>query len=48
MLIFVQILQKTTKCVIITEGEQIMREMLFRGKRADNEECAGIAKEAEV
>ena len=25
-----------------------MREVIFRGKRADNEECAGIVKEAEV
>ena len=25
-----------------------MREILFRGKRADNEECAGIVKEAEA
>ena len=30
------------------QGEQRMRDILFRGKRADNEECAGIVKEAEA
>ena len=45
MLIFVEILQIKERSDIIKTR---MRENLFRGKRADNEERAGIVKEAEV